>query len=154
MVTRAWSKYSFTLFLRYRDEKGVLRLREDRTLKTVGGRQFHGSRVNVVDWDGDGILDIIYSEGTPQADADSLFLSRIARTNADPVFEEIQPLRVFGRKIRITRHGPHPWVGDMDGDGKPDILCYTEWSVYPFYRHAAIEMKNRPKFEVHAVRKR
>ena len=154
VVTRAWSKCSFTLFLRYRDEKGVLRLREDRTLKTVGGRQFHGSRVNVVDWDGDGILDIIHSEGTPQADADSLFLARNARTNADPVFEEIQPLRVFGRKIRITRHGPHPWVGDMDGDGKPDILCYTEWSVYPFYRHAAIEMKKRPKFEIHAVRKR
>ena len=154
VVTRAWSKYSFTLFLRYRDEQGVLRLRADRTLKTAGGKQFHGPRVNVVDWDGDGMLDIIYSKGTPHADVDSLFLARNTHTNVDPVFEEIRPLRIFGQKIRITRHGPHPWVGDMDGDGKPDILCYTEWSVYPFYRHAAIEMKERPKFKVGAVRNR
>jgi len=34
----------------------------------------------------------------------------------------------------------------MDGDGKPDILACVEWSVYPFYSHAALMMDERPMF--------
>ena len=72
--------------------------------------------------------------------------ARNIRSNRDPVFEKPRPLRFFGKPIYITRHGPHPWAGDLDGDEKPDLLCYTEWSVYPFYTHAALEMKARPRF--------
>ena len=50
-------------------------------------------------------------------------------------------------------NGPHPWVGDMNGDGKPDILCYGEWSVYPFYSHAVIEMKERPQYQLGRAKK-
>jgi len=48
--------------------------------------------------------------------------------------------------VRISDHGPHPWPGDFDGDGKPDLVACVEWSVYPFYRHAALMMKQRPEF--------
>ena len=61
-------------------------------------------------------------------------------------FEPPRTLCCFGEPIKVTNHGPHPWVGDLDGDGKPDLLTCVEWSVYPFYRHAAIEMAERPKY--------
>ena len=58
----------------------------------------------------------------------------------------MKPLRHFGKPIYITRHGPHPWAGDFDNDGKPDLICYTEWSVYPFYTNAALTMLEKPKY--------
>ena len=58
-----------------------------------------------------------------------------------------------GELINITSHGPHPWVGDVDGDGRPDLLCCVEWSVYPFYSHAAFTMRERPKWELGSVQK-
>jgi hypothetical protein len=145
IVQRAWSKYSFTRFLRYRDNSGELRLRTERTLK-AGGKQFHGARVNVVDWNGDGKQDIVYSAATNQRGSDTVFLVLNRGTNAEPQYDEVKPLRHFGKPIYITRHGPHPWAGDFDNDGKPDLICYTEWSVYPFYTHAALTMQERPKY--------
>lgn len=154
MVTKAGSGYSLTLFLRYHDKDGVLRLKEAKTLKTVSGKQFSGRRTNVIDWDGDGLLDIIFSRASTQsADADVIFLARNVGTNADPIYEEIRALHVFGEHLRVMYHGPHPWVGDVDGDGKPDILPYTEWSVFPFFRHAAIEMKERPQYRLGRAKK-
>jgi hypothetical protein len=34
------------------------------------------------------------------------------------------------------------------GDGKPDIVACVEWSVYPFYSHAALMMKKRPAYRL------
>lgn len=145
IVQRAWSKYSFTRFLRYRDTSGELRIRTERTLK-AGGKQFHGARVNVVDWNGDGKQDIVYSAATNIRGSDTISLVLNRGTNAEPQFDQAKPLRHFGKPIYITRHGPHPWAGDFDNDGKPDLICYTEWSVYPFYTHAALTMQERPKY--------
>ena len=147
VVQRAWSKYSFTRFLRYRDPSGRLRLRTDRTLK-AGGKQFHGARINVVDWNGDGTQDIVYSAATNRRGSDTIFLVLNRGTNAEPRYDAVKPLRHFGKPIYITRHGPHPWAGDFDNDGKPDLLCYTEWSVFPFYTHAALTMPEKPTFRL------
>jgi hypothetical protein len=43
-------------------------------------------------------------------------------------------------------------VADFDGDGKMDVLACVEWSVYPFYRHAALEMPAMPHVEIGKVR--
>ena len=147
VVQRAWSKYSFTRFLRYRDPSGRLRLRTDRTLK-AGGKQFHGARINVVDWNGDGTQDIVYSAATNRRGSDTIFLVLNRGTNAEPRYDAVKPLRHFGKPIYITRHGPHPWAGDFDNDGKPDLLCYTEWSVFPFYTHAALTMPEKPTYRL------
>ena len=147
VVQRAWSKYSFTRFLRYRDPSGRLWLRTDRTLK-AGGKQFHGARINVVDWNGDGTQDIVYSAATNRRGSDTIFLVLNRGTNAEPRYDAVKPLRHFGKPIYITRHGPHPWAGDFDNDGKPDLLCYTEWSVYPFYTHAALTMPEKPTYRL------
>ncbi len=60
----------------------------------------------------------------------------------------------YGEPIRITNHGPHPWPCDIDRDGKPDLIACVEWSVYPVYRHAALEMEARPEITIGPVERR
>ncbi len=38
-----------------------------------------------------------------------------------------------------------------DGDGKPDLIACVEWSVYPWYSHAALTMEKRPDYFVEIV---
>ncbi len=157
LITHDGHKRKATLFAQYRDPNGALRLRKDRVLKLADGRPIDDSIVNrkqhwtesfkCADWDGDGPLDLIYScaGSTPGS---SIFLLRNKGTKQAPVFDNPVPLRCFGKPIKVTNHGPHPWVGDLDGDNKPDLLTCVEWSVYPFFSHAAIEMERRPEYEL------
>lgn len=146
-----------TLFARYRDDEGALRLRKKCALKLTDGRPIdsalvEGSRgwtesYRAVDWDGDGLEDLVYSQaGRPSGG--SIQLLRNVGTRAAPVFEAPRALRAFGKLINITAHGPHPWVGDVDGDGLPDLVACVEWSVYPFFCHNALEMSDRPAIVV------
>ena len=102
----------------------------------------------MVDWNGDGTQDIVYSAATNRRGSDTIFLVLNRGTNAEPRYDAVKPLRHFGKPIYITRHGPHPWAGDFDNDGKPDLLCYTEWSVFPFYTHAALTMPKKPTYRL------
>ena len=73
-----------------------------------------------------------------------LFANGLSTT--EPKFQPPRPLRMYGSPIAMTHHGPHPWAGDLDGDGLPDLVACVAWSVYPFYSHNAIEMPQRPSF--------
>jgi hypothetical protein len=150
-----------TLFVQYRSPNGALRLRCEAALKLNDGRPIDDRIVRrrahwtesfrPVDWDGDGLMDLLYSLAGSHSgiqDSGSIYLLRNCGTRTDPLFEAPRTMRCFGEPIRITNHGPHPWTGDFDGDGKPDLICCVEWSVYPFYRHAALEMPQRPKYVV------
>lgn len=152
-----------TLFSQYRDDKGVPRLKKDRPLKLADGRLIDDTIVarakhwtesfRTTDWDGDGLTDIVYSCAGTQASKGSVYLLRNCGTKTDAKFENPVTLCCFGKPIKVTSHGPQPAVGDMDNDGKPDILTCVEWSVYPFYSHAAIQMKARPTYTVGAARR-
>ena len=72
----------------------MLCLKRARGLATGDGQGFSGIRVNVVDWDGDGVLDLVYGVATPTRPADTVFLARNVGSNAEPVFEPPRPLRV------------------------------------------------------------
>ena len=68
-------------------------------------------------------------------------LLRNIGTKADPRFDFPQRLKCFGDELSgIAKHGPYYSVGDLDGDGKPDLLaCTGQVSLLPPYRsgHAA-----------------
>jgi hypothetical protein len=147
-----------TLFAQYRDSSGQLRLRKDRPLRLSDGRLIDDAIVDrakhwtesfrSVDWDGDGLIDVVYCCAGTQPHKGSIYLLRNVGTKTEPLFDKPRTLCCFGRPIHVTAHGPHCWAGDLDGDGKPDLLTCVEWSVYPFYTHAAIEMQQRPTFEI------
>lgn len=147
-----------TLFERYRDDKGRLRLKKGPRLKLKDGRAIDDAIVGrgkhwtesfrCADWDGDGLTDIVYACAGTAAAKGSIYLLRNCGSKTEPVFEPPRTFCCFGKPIKVTSHGPHPAVGDLDGDGKCDLLTCVEWSVYPFYTHAAIEMTQRPTFEL------
>ncbi len=152
VTTSGISPRRATLFVQYYDSEGHLRLKRDGPLKTSSGDSFSASCYACCDWDGDGDIDIVCTHSTPRV-TDTIYLARNVGTNKDPIFE-YEPLRLFGEMLYITRHGPKAGAGDLDGDGKPDVLASTEWSVYPFYTHAALTMEQRPQFTLSKVQKR
>ena len=154
------------LFVQYRDADGRLRLKRDRELRLDDERPIDDRIVHrvshwtesfrAVDWDRDGRIDLVYScAGSHNGilDDGSIYLLRNVGSKTDPVFAKPRTMRLFGEPIRITAHGPHPWVGDYDGDGWADLIAAVEWSVYPFYRHAALCLPRRPKLAMGAARR-
>ena len=147
--------------MQYRDKTQQLRLREWGPLaltdgqsvdkSTVGKTDLWAESFRPVDWDADGRMDLVYScsgsKGDLQ-DGGSMYLLRNVGTKAAPKFERPQTFRCFGRPIFVTHHGPHPWVGDFDGDGKPDLVACVEMGVFPFYSHAALRMSARTRIQV------
>ena len=171
LVTLDGENRKATLFVQFRDAQGQPRLRKSGVLKLRDRRIIDDSIVHrashwcecfrACDWDGDGLVDLIYSvaSGDPNTlDGGSIYWLRNCGTKTAPVFEPPVALKCFGEPIRVTAHGPMAWPGDFDGDGRPDLIACTEWSVYPFYRYAALRMKARPKIElgklgIHPARK-
>jgi hypothetical protein len=150
-----------TLFTQYRHKDGTPHLRKDRALQLSDGRPINDAIVNrrshwtesfrAIDWDGDGLQDLFYSVAGAHGgtkDGGSIYWLRNVGTKTKPVFASPTTMRCFGEPIRVTNHGPHPWPGDFDGDGKPDLITCVEWSVYPYYSHTALMMKERPKYTV------
>ncbi|HOE12410.1 MAG TPA: VCBS repeat-containing protein [bacterium] len=147
-----------TLFVQYRDNDETLRLRKEKPLKLEDGRFIDDAIVErsahwtesfrPVDWDGDRLLDIVYSCAGTVPEKGSIYLLRNVGTATEPVFDSPRTMCCYGKPIKVTSHGPHPWAGDLDGDGLPDLLTCVEWSVYPFFTHAALEMDKRPEFNI------
>ncbi|WP_372933860.1 FG-GAP repeat domain-containing protein [Mariniphaga sediminis] len=154
-ITHDGYTHKATLFTQYEDKKGKLRLKKDYALKLADGRLIDDKIVNrrshwtesfkAVDWDADGLTDLIYA-CAGSADSSSIYLLKNIGTKESPLFAAPRTFCCFGDPIKVTYHGPHPWVGDLDGDGKPDVLTCVEWSVYPFFSHNAIEMESRPTY--------
>lgn len=142
-----------TLFVQYRTRAG-LRLRKHGHVRLADGREIDDAIVGrtqhwtesfrAVDWDGDGLTDLVYNT----AATGRIYLLRNVGTSGEPVFAAPREPKCFGEPMGFTIHGPNAWAGDLDGDGKPDLLGCVEWSVYPFFRHAALEMAAPPVVEL------
>jgi len=157
LVTDDGQHRQATLFVQYRDKSDQLKLRKESTLKLTDGRPIEQSLVQgsrgwaesfrATDWDGDGRIDLVYSIGGKPAGG-SIQLLRNVGTRRAPVFDLPKAMCAFGQPINMTNHGPHPWVGDLDGDKLPDVLAYVEASVYCFFCHQAIEMSSPPSYSL------
>ncbi|MBT4503641.1 MAG: VCBS repeat-containing protein [Gemmatimonadetes bacterium] len=142
-----------TLFIQYRRDNGTLGLRKQGHVLLEDGREIDDSIVGreqhwtesfrAVDWDGDGLLDLVYS----CAGSGKIYLLRNVGAEDEPVFGLPREFKCYGEEIAFTIHGPQAWPGDLNGDGKPDLLGCVEWSVYPFYAYAALEMDAHPEYE-------
>ena len=122
---------AISLYLRYRDEKGQLRLRAPVPLKDTEGRELrtpipyhHG--FEVADWDGDGDLDLFTNERS------QLILYRNTRSG----FAR-EPILYNGKPLSVSHHETSIKAVDWDRDGRLDLITGGEsgW-VYYFARSA------------------
>jgi hypothetical protein len=132
------------------EKHGQLRLEDGRLIDdSIVGREKHWTEsFRPVDWDGNGLLDLVYSN----AGTGKIFLLRNVGTKEEPLFAAPREFTCYGKPIGFTIHGPNAWPADMNGDGKPDLLGCVEWSVYPFFCHAALEMDRHPDWVLGQVR--
>ena len=95
---------------------------------TPGGGDGRGrTKINVIDWDKDGLLDLLIGVGPQHGSPFSsyvLFLKNVG-TNNEPVFK--RPDVVLwdreGKPLEFWRHGVHPDAVDFDGDGEYELLA-------------------------------
>jgi len=137
-----------SLFVQYRDAGGRLRLKRDHIIKPVGGEVAQvlykppGQSI-VHDWDGDGLLDIIVNDGPTMNTAPAVM--RNVGTKTEPKFARAQRFSCYGEELGgIAKHGPYYGVGDMDGDGRADLIASTETGSYVFFRRTAMDMDKAP----------
>ena len=93
-----------------------------------------GGGVGLLDYDGDGWLDVYAVQGGPShrpnrppADGDRLF-----RNRGDGTFEDVTA--AAGLAAIAGRLRPRVAVGDYDNDGRPDLFV-TRWRSYALYHN-------------------
>ena len=98
----------------------------------------------LVDWDGDGALDFLFSSDRAcqrffrpdlKLATSQPFLFRNVGSNAKPLFAKGVPLRLKrnGRRLSFLSHNATSCVSDWTGDGRPDLMVGAEnGRVYAF----------------------
>jgi hypothetical protein len=128
------------LYERYRTAQGELRLKPGVPLHYDDGAPMDKEtapffKMREVDWDGDGLMDIVGMQGWGKPS--ELFLRNVGTRNR-PRFARGQPFQFAGEPLIHSRHGLQPSFFDWDGDGTPDLIGCNESGYYLLFRHAAL----------------
>lgn len=136
-------------------EDGTPVYAEPKLVQEENAKLYTGSLpvLNAVDWDGDGVEDII--AGNSQGE---IWFFRNEGTNAAPAFLPGVPLEAGGRKIHVQQgywgiQGPgearwgysSPTLADWNEDGLPDVLLSDATARYTWLRN--VGTRTEPKLE-------
>ncbi len=91
-----------------------------------------------VDWDEDGLIDIVATQNLFSNDKRSLLFLKNAGTKQFPVFKRPEGLKFWGEDIAFSWHGLQPAFIDWDDDGTMDFTGCTESGLYLLFRKAAL----------------
>ena len=140
------------IFVQYRDGRGQRRLKKQQVVTLPDGKPLTNvvgqpAQLIPVDWDRDGLLDLVINHGAT-LDTAPAFVRNIG-TRTEPRFDFPRRLKCFGEELSgLAKHGPYYGVGDLDGDGRPDLLACPEMGTYHFFRRTALDMPRRPRFAI------
>jgi hypothetical protein len=87
------------------------------------------SKIHFADWNGDGLKDLLVGHEAPGEIASDIVVYLNEGTPQEPKLGKPQEIRV-GAGAR-----PSPYLVDLDGDGKVDLLCGTESNKVFFFRN-------------------
>jgi hypothetical protein len=114
------------------------------------GGQYGRAKTQIIDWDGDGVKDLLigtgrgasipnptsglpYNRKKKNEGAAVLFLKN-AGTDANPIFEFPKMLKFKGKDILLGAHECAPTAAYIGGDGKSlNLVVGTEYGTYMFY---------------------
>ena len=87
------------------------------------------SKLHFGDWDGDGIKDLLIGQDGPNGQ-DLVWYKNVG-TKGTPIFSSPTIIKLPGPSMGR----PSPYLVDLDGDGKQDLLCGTEASKVYYFRN-------------------
>ncbi len=123
-----------------------LRYEDGQAIKTHGiyteqGGDARGrTKINVVDWDGDGLLDLLIGvgpqHGSPWRGSFVLFARNVG-SNEQPVFKrpDILLWDDDGRPLEFWRHGVHMAPVDWDADGRFELVAGADTGYIWYWNH-------------------
>ena len=106
----------------------------------------------LVDWDGDGLLDLIYRHNPAYSSEPAL--ARNIGTKTNPKFDSPVMLRCYGKRAEDPAGHLYYGIRDMDDDGKPDMIINMDIGTYAFYRHSVFQMKQHPTYRIGKLQRR
>lgn len=132
-----------------------LRYEDGDSIKTYGvytpqGGDGRGrTKIQILDWDRDGKLDLILGVGPQYRSAfksSYVLLCRNVGTNEDPVFRrpEVLLFDAGGKPLEFWRHGAHPAFVDWDGDGRWEILVGADMGFVWYFSPEHFGMSSGP----------
>jgi hypothetical protein len=145
-------KKDLVLYERYKDKKGELRLKPGKPVRDDRGQPIqkpHFFKLRNVDWDGDGLVDVVATQNLFGADQRSLLYLKNVGTPGSPVLAAPEAIKFWGEDIRYSSHGLQPSFVDYDGD--LDFVGCNESGLFVMFRHAAL---TQPKPELTAAKPR